>query len=190
LINLKGNKKGIQVSRYILGYGDELIFKVISSEESGYTLSKLKSLLFKANLRMNLEERSVYNLDFKSKFDWLGYTFLIIKSTEVKPTKLISTSERQNKIKNKKYSSACLLYISNFSYKKIKSRLKIIIKSLQRRHLLVVIKEVNAVLREVAGYYSFANNGSRLDYLTHYVDRIFWRRLVEKFRYKGIRRTG
>ena len=173
LINLKGNKRNIQVSRYILGYGDDLIFKVISPEESRYTLSKLKPLLSKANLRINLKEKTVYNLNFKCKFDWLGYTFLIIKSTEVKSTKMISTSERQNKIKNKKYSSACLLYISNFSYKKIKSELKIIIKSLQRRHLFVVIKEVNSVLRQVAGYYSFANNGSRLDYLTHYVDRLF-----------------
>ena len=190
LINLKGNKRNIQVSRYILGYGDELIFKVISSEESRYTLLKLNSLLFKANLWANLEERSVYNLDFKSKFDWLGYTFLIIKSIEVKPTKLISTSERQNKIRNKKYLLTCLLYISNTSYKNIKSKLKTLIKSLQRCHLFLVIKEVNSVLREVASYYSFATNGSRLDYLTHYVDRLFWRRLVEKFRYKGIRRTA
>ena len=173
LVNLKGNKRNIQVTRYVLGYADDLIFKVISSEEAKYLLLKLKSLLLNANLLMNLEKTSIYDLNYKSKFDWLGYTFVTIKSAEVKPTKLISTSERQNKVKNQKYPTTTLMYISNSNYKKIKQKLKFIIKTLKNRHLFVVIKEVNAVLREVASYYSFATNGSRLDYLTHYVDRLF-----------------
>lgn len=46
------------------------------------------------------------------------------------------------------------------------------------------------MLRGIADYYGFAAMSHRLDYLQHFVDKVFWRTLVEKFRYKGIRRSG
>lgn len=80
-------------------------------------------------------------------------------------------------------------YISDSNFKKIKRNLKHEISRLRNDSLIVVLNRVNSILRSVAGYYSFADNFNRLNYLKHFVDRCFWRYLVKKFRYRGIRRT-
>lgn len=64
------------------------------------------------------------------------------------------------------------------------------IKKLKHGHFFSVLRKVNSMLRGISRYYGFAAMEHRLDYLQHFVDRIFWKTLVEKFRYKGIRRPG
>lgn len=190
LKNSKGNTRPIQVNRFFLSYADDLMIKVISKDEADYALKKLISELSKAGLKINSEKTHSYDLSIKAKFDWLGYTFLVLPKESLCYTKLVNRGERFLRGVNKKYTSVLLLYITNSNFTSIKKRLKKEIKKLKHEHLFPLLQKVNSMLRGIAGYYGFAAMGHRLDYLQHFVDRVFWRTLVEKFRYKGIRRSG
>jgi hypothetical protein len=107
----------------------------------------------------------------------------------LKMSKLISKYNRLNRLRIKKLNLVLLLYITNDNFKKIKRYIKNEVRNLKHSHILPVLKKVNSILRGIAAYYSFGLNTHRLDYLNHYVDRLFWRALVDKFRYKGIRRS-
>lgn len=120
----------------------------------------------------------------------MGYTFSVFPKESLRNTKLVNREERFIKWVSKKYRSVLLLYITNFNFTSIKKKLKKEIKKLKRKHLFSVLQKVNSTLRGITGYYGFSTMGYRLDYLQHFVDRAFWRILVEKFRYKGIRRSG
>lgn len=120
----------------------------------------------------------------------MGYTFSVFPKESLRNTKLVNREERFIKWVSKKYRSVLLLYITNFNFTSIKKKLKKEIKKLKRKHLFSVLQKVNSALRGITGYYGFSTMGYRLDYLQHFVDRAFWRILVEKFRYKGIRRSG
>lgn len=67
--NLKRNIYSIQVNRFLLGYADDLMIKVISQDEADYALKKLTSQLFKAGLKINSENLFSCDLSIKSKFD-------------------------------------------------------------------------------------------------------------------------
>lgn len=188
-INMKGNKRWIDVTRFIIGYSDDIMVKVISEQEANYAMLKLNNILKQAGLNINQNKSFIFNLLFKSKFDWLGYTFLIIPKQDIHYSTLISRGERYQRLKNKINQCGLLLYISNYNYKNIKVKIKKLIKSIKHKPLLPVLKEVNTILRGIASYFSFACNSKRLDYLAHFIDRCFWRVLVEKFRFRGIRRT-
>lgn len=88
-------------------------------------------------------------------------------------TKLISKHKRLNRLQTKKYPYVLLLYITDSNFKKIKSNLKSEIRKLKHSNPIPVIKKTNSILRGIAAYYSFGINSARLDYLNHYVDRIF-----------------
>jgi hypothetical protein len=79
-------------------------------------------------------------------------------------------------------------YISNDNYAAIKDEIKETIDKLQRNNVLSILTTVNMFLLKVASYYSFANNVHRLDYLAHFVDRCFWKVLLDKYKIKGLRR--
>lgn len=190
LKNLKGKIRPIQVSRFIIGYADDLMIKVINQDEADYALKKLIGKLSEANLEINIEKTHSYDLSIKTKFDWLGYTFLALPKESLRYSKLINRGERFTRGVNKKYQTVLLLYITNTNFTSIKKGLKEEIKKLKHTHLFPVLRKVNSMLRGISGYYGFAVMGHRLDYLKHFVDRVFWRTLVEKFRYKGVRRYG
>lgn len=94
LKNLKGKIRPIQVKRFIIGYADDLIIKIINQNEADYSLKKLISKLFKANLEINSEKTHTYDLSIKAKWDWLGYTFLALPKESLRYTKLISCGEK------------------------------------------------------------------------------------------------
>lgn len=185
---LAGKAKSFEINRYIIGYADDIILRLASKEEANHAKKKAEERLAVVGLRLNEEKVRLYDLSMKVKFDWLGYTFLIFPKDKVRYTKLIGRASRLMRQKQKVLPSSLLLYITNENFNKIKHKLKLIIGKLKNRDLYSVMKEANAILRGIAGYYSFANNIHRLDYLDHFVHKVYWRRLVEKFRFKGIRR--
>lgn len=187
--NLKGNTRGISVTRYFVGYADDIIFKLARECEVKASIALLEQRLSFVGLSLNLKKTKAFNLLQKSKFNWLGYTILVVQKKKVKKGKLISGMQTLGRKKERFNQAAILLYITDRNYKSIKNRLKKTIKYLKKSNLLTVLKQVNSILRGVAEYYNFANNSHRLDYLAHFVDRCFWRVLVEKYRFKGIRRT-
>jgi Group II intron, maturase-specific domain/HNH endonuclease len=190
LKNLKGNIRSIQVNRFLLGYAGDLMIRVINQYEVDYALKKLVSKLSKAGLKINCEKTNSYDLSIKAKFDWLGYTFLVLPRESLRYTKLVNCGERLIRGVNTKYPSILLLYITNSNFTSIKKRLKKEIRKLKYKHPFPVLQKVNSMLKGIAGYYGFAAMGHRLNYLQHFVDRIFWRTLVEKFKYRGTRRSG
>ena len=171
--NMKGNTRTMDVTRFIVGFSDDIILKVISEEEANYAKLKLNNILQQVGLNLNLKKSSVHNLLFKTKFDWLGYTFLTIPKQDIRYTSLISRAERYQRLKNKKNQGGLLIYISDYNYKNIKVKIKNLIKSIKHKPLLPVLQEVNMILRGFASYFAFACNMKRLDYLQHFIDRCF-----------------
>lgn len=187
--NMKGNLRWLDVTRFIIGYCDDLMIKVVSQQEANYVMAKLDHILKPVGLNININKSFIFNLLLRTKFDWLGYTFLIIPKQEIRYSTLISRAERYQRLKNRRNQSGLLLYIADYNYKNIKIKIKNLIRSIKHKPMLPVLQEVNSILRGIASYFSFACNSKRLDYLSHFIDRCFWRILVEKFRYRGIRRS-
>jgi hypothetical protein len=149
------------------------MIKVVSQQEANYAMVKLDSILKQAGLNININKSFIFNLLLRSKFDWLGYTFLIIPKQEIYYSTLISRAERYQRLKNRRNQSGLLLYISDYNYKNIKIKIKNLIQTIKHKPLLPVLKEVNSILRGIASYFAFACNSKRLDYLSHYIDRCF-----------------
>lgn len=183
--------KSFKINRYIMNYVNDVKVFVTSKKELNYAKSKAEKYLIIAGICLNKKETKLYNLSKKAKFNWLGYTFLIFLKKDIRYTKLVS---RVNTLIRKKKKNILLstlfLYITNEKFKKIKQKLKLIIQKLKHYDLGRVIKEVNAILRSVAGYYSFFTNLHRLNYLDHFVHKVYWRRFINKFRYKGLRQIN
>jgi len=57
------------VTRFIIGYADDLMIKVINKQEVNYAYIKLEKILKTVGLNINKEKSIVYNLLEKSKFD-------------------------------------------------------------------------------------------------------------------------
>lgn len=188
LVNRRGKRRKIEVTRFLIGYAEHFILKVCNRHEAEYVQHKLKACFSKAGLSINTEKTVLLDLSQKSRFEWLGYTYLVVPKREVRSTHLISTGQRFLRQKKGVNQSLLINYITDRNFSKIKTELKAVVKKLKHLPLDPVVFEINAVLRGVALFYSFGNNSARLDYLRHYVDRLFWRTLVEKYRYKGVRR--
>jgi Group II intron, maturase-specific domain len=114
----------------------------------------------------------------------------VIPKDSLHYTKLLGCRERSIRKVSSKYQTELLLYITNIQFAFIKKKLKEEIKKLKHRPLFFVLRKINFMLRNISGYYGFTTMRYRLSYLHHFVDRVFWRTLVEKFRHKGIRRSG
>lgn len=69
ITNMCGNIRNLEVSRYMLGYADDIIFKVISLEEANNLIMILKERLAIAGLRLNQEKVLIIDLNRKSRFD-------------------------------------------------------------------------------------------------------------------------
>lgn len=69
LINLKGNQRGISVTRYILGYADDIIFKVINITEAEILKEEIQKRLGTAGLKLSENKTKIYDLKIKQKFE-------------------------------------------------------------------------------------------------------------------------
>nr|YP_009720789.1 hypothetical protein [Ostreobium quekettii]QGQ62001.1 hypothetical protein [Ostreobium quekettii] len=185
---IRTETRNVEVTRFLVGYAHNLMIQVISQEEAAYAIEKLGKSLAEADLDISKSQVGIYDLKLKSRFEWLGYTYLVIPQEDIHYSKLVGKGPRLTRGKGQVNQSALLNYITDSNYQSIKSKIKQKIQSAKHRNLLVVLKDVNSILRAISGYYSFGNNSARLDYLKYFVDRNFWRVLVEKFRFKGIRR--
>lgn len=163
---------------------------MINPHEGCYVLKKLINKLSKVNLNINSEKTCIYDFSTKTKFDWLGYTFLAIPKSNLRFSKLLGRREIFTCKVRPKYTTELLLYITNTHFTFIKKKLKKEIKKLKHKHLFIVLRKINCMLRIISGYYGFASMRHRLSYLHHFVDKVFWRTLVEKFRHKGVRRSS
>jgi hypothetical protein len=173
LINIKDNLHFVKATRFIIGYADDLMIKVINVQEANYSYTKIEKLLKTVGLNINKEKSTIYNLLEKSKFDWLGYTFLTVPKNHIYYSTLISRAECFQRFKNRINQGALLLYVSNYNYKNMKINLKNIICSIKHKALLSVLKKVNLILKRIARYFSFECNSKRLYFLRHFVDRCF-----------------
>lgn len=176
--------------RFLICYCDDLIIKVNNPHEGSYALKKLISELSKIKLNINSKKICIDDLSTKTKFDWLGYTFLVIPKSSLRFTKLLGRREIFTCKVSPRYQTQLLLYITNAHFTYVKKKLKKEIKKLKHKHLFGVLRKINYVLRNISGYYSFVTMRYRLSYLHHFVDKVFWRTLVEKFRHKGVRRPS
>lgn len=68
LKNFKGNSCSIQINRFLICYGNDLMIKVVSPDEADYALKKLRSKLFNAGLRINSKNIHSYDFSTKAKF--------------------------------------------------------------------------------------------------------------------------
>ena len=189
VLNFKNKLHGIQVTRFILGYADDIIIKVINYSESIYVLQKLNRVLNIGELRINEFKTFILDLSFKSRFEWLGYAYVIVCFEELKFSKFIFSKQKLNSLNLKIFQTVVLNYIADKNFLCVKKVLRETILLLKHFSLLPVLLKVNLILMTVFDYYSFGINRSRLNYLSYYVDRMFWRVLVKKFRYRGVRRT-
>jgi group II intron reverse transcriptase/maturase len=187
--NMQGKTRNLQVKRFLLGYADDIIIKVINKDEAIYAVDKMSQILTQAGLTLNKEKSGIYDHSQKCRFEWLGYTYVIIPKDKITFSKLIGKGQRLTRGKQRVNQGVVMNYITDSNFLSTKKKLKLLIKSTKHRNLFPVLKQTNSILRGIANYYSFGNNAQRLDYLKHLVDRYFWRVLVEKYRYKGIRRS-
>lgn len=176
--------------RFFICYYNDLVIKVTNPHEGFYALKKLVKKLSKVNLNINSEKTCIYDLSTKIKFDWLGYTFLVIPKSSLRFTKLLGRRRIFTCKIIPKYQTQLLLYITNAHFTFIKKKLKKEIKKLKHKHLFVVLQKINYMLKNISGYYGFVTMRHRLSYLHHFVDKVFWRTLIEKFRCKGVRRSS
>lgn len=176
--------------RFFICYCNDLIIKVVNPHEGYYALKKLVRKLSKINLNINSEEICIYDLSTKIKFDWLGYTFLVIPKGNLRFTTLLGRRGMFTCKVGSTYQTQLLLYITNVHFTCIKKMLKKEIKKLKHKHFFVVLQKVNYMLKNISGYYGFVSMRYRLSYLHHFVNKVFWRTLVEKFRHKGVRRSS
>jgi len=66
--NLRGNTRGLQVTRYILGYADDLMIKVINVEEAMMAKKDVQNLLATVGLKINEGKTKIYDMRTKQKF--------------------------------------------------------------------------------------------------------------------------
>lgn len=67
------------MQRFLICYGDEVVFRLTSPDEAQYCIHKFKRLLKKFGLWLNIDNTRSYDLSISNviRFDYLGYTFLI-----------------------------------------------------------------------------------------------------------------
>jgi hypothetical protein len=123
--------KSFEANHYIVGYADDIIMRVSNKKEVNYALKKAEIRLAVAGMRLNKEKTQSYNLSKKTKFDWLGYTFLIFPKEDVRYTKLVSCASRLTREKEKSFLCSLLLYVTNENFKRIKHKLKLTILKLK-----------------------------------------------------------
>jgi len=78
-----------------------------------------------------------------------------------------------NEDQNKTSQLVLITYISDREFKKIKKFLKAEIKKIKYYSLYIILRKINSILIGISRYYSFTGNRSRLEYLKHYVDKVF-----------------
>lgn len=171
--DLKRNIGSTRVTRFFLSYADDFMIKVISQDEVIYALKKLKSKLSGAGLEIDDEQHRIYDFSTRVKFDWLGYTFLALPKKILRYTRLVSRKGRLTRRHHKSDQTVLLLYITNSNFTSIKKKLKKEIKKLKHGHLFPVLRKVNSMLKDICVYYGFAVMEHRLNYLRHFVDRVF-----------------
>lgn len=92
--NMKGKTRNLEVTRFLIGFADDLMIKVISEEEATYAIEKLSGSLAKADLQINRRKTRVHNLMLKSRFEWLGYTYVVVPKGDLYYSKLIGKGQR------------------------------------------------------------------------------------------------
>jgi hypothetical protein len=174
-VNMKGNRRCVDFNRFLVCYADDVSFRVASYGEAEYCISKISSLISVFGLKLNFEKTSIYDLSSakQTKFDYLGYTFMVTTSDNFYSGGLVNSAQKVIRSRKHLNKRVLLNYITNSNFKELKTRLKATIFELKNKDLDTVIKKVNAIIKGVSGYYNFADNSNRLDFLYHFVDRCF-----------------
>jgi hypothetical protein len=169
----RGKFKLTKVNRFIISCADSLIIKVISFEEALYAREKLEKLLKIVGPVLNGTKTFTYDLLGKTRFEWLGYTFLMVSRDRLRYSKLVNMATGFIHGQNRDNQSVLINYISDANFKDYKKLLKTEIRKVKNLPPFVVLQRVNTVLRTIAWRCSFGVNRVRLDYLKNFVDRIF-----------------
>lgn len=124
LMNMKGKMTPIEVRRFMVGYADDIMIKVINDQEAVYAIQKMKNILIKVGLELNLQKTGVYNLLEKCRFEWLGYTYVVVPKNDLRYTNLISKGQRFTRGKNHVNQSILINYITDSNFKKTKEKIR------------------------------------------------------------------
>lgn len=175
---------------FFLNFNNNILIKVTNRIKIAYFITYLRYKFIKLGLSVASEK--VIHLDFnrKIKFNWLGYTFLVIPKQFLYWTKLIQSEKKYIFKITQKYSFIVLTFITNKNFKKIKKQIKLQIKQIKYKPILYVLKKINNILKKIILYYGFIGNSYRFLYLQFFIQKKFWNVLVEKFRFNGVRRPA
>ena len=183
-------KTNALINRFLISYSDDICIKTDNREEIPIIVDNIKKCLKQAGLQINEEKTKIFTFEENNiKWEYLGFQFLYVPQTKLRMGGIIKRRDQIARRKNAVNAGYIFIYPSNKKFNDMKDKLKKIIRTLKSSHLNKVLTKFNEIVRGFANYYAWANCSSRLDYLDHYTDRCFWRVLVEKFRYRGIRRT-
>jgi hypothetical protein len=58
----------LDVTRFIIGYCDDLMIKVVSQQEANYVMAKLDHILKPVGLNININKSFIFNLLLRTKF--------------------------------------------------------------------------------------------------------------------------
>jgi hypothetical protein len=141
------------------------------------------------NTKTKLVKYDISNPDIKIKFDFLGFTFIYIPCNNIRKGGLLRKNGYLFGKKHNFLYGTHLIYPSDFSYKLIKTKIKILINKLQRLSVFDVINKVNSLIRGWVLYYGWSMSLTRLLGLDYYVFKRFKSKLIQKFRKRGLYRV-
>lgn len=187
--NINLSLKQRNIYRNIIVYVDDIVITTNYKPEVEFIINKFKDIISEAGLEIAWEKSKILSFGVcKVSWDYLGYTINYIPKSKIRKGGLLTRNDEITRLKHIKYEGTFLFYMCNKNLRRVISNCKNIIKTMSRFDVLVVINKVNEVLRGFCEYFSFSNNYNRLRFIEGLLNKYFRKKLIAKFRFRGIRR--
>lgn len=188
---LKGSR--YKITRNIITYLDDIIITTNNSDELSSLIALVELSLSTVGLKLaqNKTQLIYYNQvgNRRIKFDYLGFSFLFVPFQKVCKGGILTRNDTISERKNKNCESTHLVYPSKKSYQSIKNETKKILALLKHITMVEVIIKLNSVIKGWVNYFGWSLAYRRLSSLDHLLYKRFKRRLVDKYKLRGIRRV-
>lgn len=179
----------IKIQRSIFNYIDKFVIFTTNCSELMFLVKIFQySLGFLCMYLFKFSNELIYyiNLNINQiKYNYLGFTFLYFSLRYIKIKKV---NFFKSKVKNYIFFGKHLVYPSREVFNKIKQKLKFIILKLKRLTVVQVVYLLNFVLKSWVFYFGWSCSYKRLLFLTYYVYKNFKTELINKFKYRGLKR--
>jgi len=194
--NLVINNKKVcrQIHRHIISYADDLVITTTFKEELPIIYDNIEKALLLFGLELSNTKTSsisfyANNLYIKTKFEYLGFTFLFIPIKKIKRGGLLTRNDDITVRKHSKTGEGTFLtYPSYSNFHSIKEKFITVIDKLKRLSVIEVLNEINSIIRGFVNYFGWSNSYNRLRTLDGLLLRRFKKILIAKFRFNGVRR--